>query len=230
MRSRPILYLLLILFIFAAPARAQNRLELIPFGGSYVPLTAFGSTQTIAQAPQGGPLRNSTFKESIGVLLGARLRLSLSDLVMLQGSGAYVWSGWRETQKANVAGAQEVGFSLAGNVFQGSGQLLYKPRRTNAYGSIGVIYMARGGDAWDEEKWVDGTEYNKTNVGLTVGLGVDAAAAGWLRFDIAVESRIYSVHKVNAGFVLSNSEPLESNSFQSDFVVTVGIPISLIAR
>jgi len=230
MNARPSISWTLLCIGMSQPAAAQSILELIPFGGSYIPFTVFATTETIAEAPQGGPIRTSEFREAIGVLTGARLRLSLNDNVKLQGSGAYVWSGWRERQQTRIEGAQAVGFSLQGNVIQATGQILYQPSRTNAYGSLGLTYMVRGGDAWDEDKWVSGTEYNKINIGAVVGFGVNAAASGSLNFDISVESHVYQVDKVEAGFVLPGNKPFESKGFQADLVVTVGIPISLIAR
>jgi hypothetical protein len=218
----------LVCVICPVAAVAQNVLELIPFGGSYVPLTAFGEAHTAALGSDGAPLRSSEYRQTIGVTLGMRLRWSLSDNIQLQGSGAYAWSGWTENKTGT---GQDIGYSLPGHVTQATGQVILKPNRSNAWGSLGLTYLTRSGDAWDVERWpVEGTVYNNSNVGLVMGLGVTAFASGSLNFDISAESHLYQVDKVEAGFVVPGYEPFDSKGLQADLVVTVGIPISLIAR
>jgi hypothetical protein len=202
--------------------------QLVPFIGSYMPLSKFGS----ASRPQVGniPGKNSTYRESIGVLAGLRLRLELNDRLALEGSGAWVRSGWTEKQEVVGANVSSVGFSLPGSVllFQARGTL--KPWRGNTYLAAGVTYRQRGGEAWDEEEvstFMTSTQFRNSNVGAVVGFGVRASASPRVLFDIGADLHLYSVNRVERGFVLAGNDPFRNNSMAADVIVTVGIPVHL---
>ena len=107
------------------------------------------------------------------------------------------------------------------------------PRRTNLQWLAGVGFVSRGGRAWDADRWKVAnaqTAYNKTNIEGIVGIGTRASATSRLSFDINAELHFSSIDKVESGFVLFPLDPLESKSFQTDLLVTVGVPIKLSGR
>ena len=205
------------------PTRAQEVLEVIPYAGSYMPLVSFGETRNPVAS------YNSVYRESIGVLAGLKARWHTSDRVALQVSTAYVRTGWWEEVKYDDATRRGVGFSLRGNVIHSAAEVLFRPYRTNVYGSAGVSYVRRGGGAW--KPTVPGTEFQKNNFGFVAGIGIRAAAIpGLLSFDVTAQASVYRVEKVKAGFVFEPREPLSSHKLQTDVTVAVGVPIALLSR
>ena len=84
-------------FFVHRAAGVQTSLEVIPFVGSYLPLVDFGTaTRTASQFL---PDSKSTYRQSIGVLVGAGLRFNTSPNIAFELTGAYVQSGWTEPSR-----------------------------------------------------------------------------------------------------------------------------------
>src|SRR3954464_15412928 len=76
--------------VAARTSLAQSSFELVPFVGSFIPLTSWG-TLTEPSANSTG-----TFRQQLGVLGGLKAHLKVTDAVGLELGGSYVNSGWTE--------------------------------------------------------------------------------------------------------------------------------------
>jgi len=205
----------------AARADAQVRVEIAPFTGSYLPLTNWGE---MSQS-----FGNSTFRQTIGVLVGGRLRTTFTDLVGGEISAAYVNTGWRQHFEGNVnnTAASKIDYALAGNMTLASARLILTPRRANYYGIVGGGVMHRGGRAWDPSIWtVPSTQYNTTSPAGILGLGLRAPVSPSLSLDASAELHLHGGDLVKSGFAFSDAK-YTAGGLQSDLIVTIGVPISL---
>jgi hypothetical protein len=207
------------------PLNAQLQIELTPFVGSFLPLRDWGGLEEASAT--------STFRQTIGVLIGGRLRFEPNDIIGFELGGSYVNTGWiqdRQGTSATAAGSQ-VGISLKGNMTIANARLTFKPRRGNFYLLAGAGYMTRGGRAWDEDLWPSAqpTVYEKSNVSGIIGTGLRAAASPSVLLDVSVEVHLHGTERVKEGFAFVNST-YEGKGLQSDFILTVGVPITLKRR
>jgi hypothetical protein len=85
------------------------------------------------------------------------------------------------------------------------------PRRSNLFLLFGPGIVRRGGDAWKGVKKKDITDF-----GGVVGLGVRANVTPRFRLNITAESYLYS---------FDGGGP--DSKFQSDLLVSIGVPIGL---
>ncbi len=200
-------------------AQAQS-VELIPFVGSYLPLSSFGTSV------QTSPPSTSSFKQTIGVLAGLRLRVPFNDHLAVEFGGSYVVTGWNQDFKPGAgSSALPLGFSQSGKMLVANGRITYRPARSNLYGILGAGYMSRGGDAWKDENFGPTTRFKKNNVEAIVGFGLRAAVWPKVGVDVSTELHLYSVNKVEAGFTFAGT--YTSKKFQPDLIVTVGLPIGM---
>ena len=201
---------------------AQNKLELTPYFGSYIPLADFGTANV--DLTGGGTFVDVDFRQQIGILGGLRLRLNVGETVGIELAGSYINSGWKQSLEAAET---DIGLSVSGYTLTAEGRFIYRPRRKNVFGILGVAYQSRGGDAWDTSKTGVSGELNTNNFAAIVGIGVRAAASPGLSFDVTIESQLYSANRVESGFVLGT---FTNAGFQADLLITIGIPIALIKQ
>lgn len=207
--------------IFAAgtaPAGAQSTIELIPFGGSIIPILAFG------QSEQTTPIGStaSTFRQTQGVLVGARVRYTFTSQSGVEIGGRYVTTGWREDFSVTSGPGIDVGYSLGGSLTVADVRFTYRPNRSNIYGLAGAAYMWRGGEAWSD--LLPGVEFKTSNPAALIGFGLRASGSARFQIDVAAEWYIYSVDKVTSPLLVNG--PFESKPFQTDFMFTVAFPLT----
>lgn len=218
---------ILALFVAMAPSQhagAQVSTEIIPFVGSFVPLSDWGTLDepTISA--------HNRFRQQLGVLAGLRARVTLSDALGVEATGAYVNSGWTEERQSTTGAdlAQQIAYTLHGRIIMANLRATYRPRRSNLYGLGGIGYMLRGGRAWDEGLWssvsAEPTRYNKSNLTAIVGAGLRAAANPRVSTDITVELHFHDRGRVARGFAFAGSN-YSNGGLQTDLVITAGIPI-----
>jgi hypothetical protein len=209
----------------AAPALSAQSVEIEPFLGSYLPLMQWGELRELTAT--------STFSQTTGVLAGARLRYTVNNSLGFELGGSYVNTGWIQDRSSttSTAAGNNVGISLRGHLIEADARATFRPRRTNVFGIAGVGMQTRGGRAWDASIWpsAEPTVYNKSNLTGIVGLGLRAAASPRIRTDVTAELHVYSASRVDRGFAFVNST-FENKKTQADFVLTVGIPITLLQR
>lgn len=224
---RSLLLLPLMLAVTSAPAMGQTRVEFIPHLGSYLPISDFGSVRNTSTS-------SSSFKQSIGVLAGGRLRLEFPSRFGVEVGVSYVEGGWTET--AVFSSGRSIGQSLPGSTLVGELRATYRPRRSNAYLLVGTSYWSRSGDAWDASFWDQTTGrppaflptiYNKANFAGIVGLGLRAQASPSFALDVTLEAHLSSGKRVAQGFSLAASNNFQNNEFQTDLILKVGYPIAL---
>jgi len=197
---------------------AQSTIELIPFGGSIIPLLAFGqSEQTTAIGSTA-----STFRQTQGVLAGLRVRYAFSSQSGVEVGGRFVSTGWREDFTVTSGPGIDVGYSLGGTLTLADVRYTYRPNRSNVYGLVGAGYMWRGGDAWAD--LLPNVEYKTDNPTALLGFGLRASGSARFQIDVAAEWYFYSVDKVTSPILVNG--PYESKAFQTDFMFTVAFPLT----
>ena len=120
-------------------------------------------------------------------------------------------SGLSVTEKDGVGPGIDGGISQNGSVIFGSLRAVYSPRRSNLFLLAGPAVVTRGGDAWDG---VDKGDI--TDIGGVIGLGIRANVTPRFRLNITAESYLYSF---NGGG--------PDSKFQSDILVSIGVPIAI---
>jgi hypothetical protein len=207
-----------VLGVTAADVAAQSTIELIPFGGSIVPLLAFGeSSQT---TPVGSTA--STFRQTQGVLAGMRIRYAFTSQSGVEIAARYIATGWREDFEVTSGPGIGVGYSLGGSLVVADVRYTYRPNRSNIYGLIGGGFMRRGGDAWAD--LLPSVEYETSNPAGLVGFGLRASGSARFQIDVTAELYLYSVDKVTSATLVNG--PFVSKAFQSDLMFTVAFPLT----
>jgi len=184
---------------------AQQRTEITPFVASYYHLThlAKGDVGLIA----GNPF---TLDQSNAFAFGGRITLPVSGRFGIEGEFSYSLSGVRfneENISNNIAG----GLAQDGSIIHGSVRAVVSPRRSNLFLLAGPAIIRRGGDAWDGAKSSDITDF-----GGVVGFGFRANVTPRFRVNFTAESYLYSFNGSGVG-----------SKFQSDLLVSLGVPISI---
>lgn len=185
-------------------ASAQQRIELTPFVASYYHLTHLSEGDA-------GPISGNPFTidQKNAFAFGGRITLPMGARFAVEGEFAYSMSG--VTIEEDDIGGNNIngGISQDGSIIYGSVRAVVSPRRSNLFLLAGPAVISRGGDAWDG---VDET----TDFGGVVGFGFRANVTPRFRVNFTAESYLYS-------FQTGNSD----SKFQSDILVSLGIPISL---
>jgi hypothetical protein len=201
-------YLLLAAAVLAArPAllAAQGRFEFTPFAGSYYHITHIASGS-------GGPFAGNdyNFDQNNAITVGARLTVPVGNRFSVEGEFAYSPSGVRYTEK-DIGSGIDGGAAFDGNLVYGSVRAVITPRRSNLFLLAGPAIVHRGGDAWSGYS-------DLTDFGGVAGFGIRANVTPKFRINLTAETYLYSL---NVSGVNTKSK------FQSDLLVTVGVPISL---
>jgi len=186
-----------------ATAHAQYVAEFTPFFTSYYPLGKIdfeGSTDDLFAKQQSSP----------GV--GARLTFWLSNVVGIEGAGAFLFSSPAVFLPTDAGPAS---LDLAGRVIAGTGRVLFRPARTNMFLFVGGGIVARGGDAWEFED-------KKTAIAGTAGFGARANITPSFAMNVVVEGLFYSLDPDGSD---SNGGTFWQSSLQPDIMVSIGVPI-----
>jgi len=184
---------------------AQQRTEITPFVASYYHLTHLGEGDA-------GPLVGNSFKvdQKNAFAFGGRITVPLGARFGIQGEFAYSLSGLTFTEK-NIGPNIDGGLSQDGNIIYGSLRAVISPRRSNLFLLAGPAIVKRGGKAWKGVKSSDITDF-----GGVAGFGFRANVTPRFRVNFTAESYLYSFD--GGG---------NTSKFQSDLLVSLGIPISL---
>jgi hypothetical protein len=183
---------------------AQQRTEITPFVASYYHLTHLASGTSTAG-------NDFNFDQKNAVAFGGRITVPIGGRVAIQGEFTFATSGLAVTEKNGIGPGLDGGLSQDGNIIFGSLRAVLSPRRSNLFLLAGPAIVKRGGDAWDGVKSSDITDF-----GGVVGFGFRANVTPRFRVNFTAESYLYS-------FDGGGSD----SKFQSDLLVSLGIPISL---
>jgi len=195
------LYVTLAAMAVTAPVSGQ-RLDLIPFVGSYY-----------ATTPLGRQVSGEEERHENQPAFGATLLLRLSQSIGIEASFAYTASGTNITSDVPV---DNQGFS-GSIIFAGARGRFWVPR-TNFFGLAGVGIVSRGGEAWN---FPNTTEL--TSIAGVAGFGVQAEVSPKVRVDLKIEVQVYAADPDGDG-------PQYESKTMPDVLATVGIPIRLMGR
>jgi hypothetical protein len=186
------------------PAHAQYVAELTPFFTSYYPLGEIdfaGSSDEVFAKQRSSP----------GV--GGRLTFWLSNTMGLEAAGAYLWSSptiFIETPEYGAVSAD-----ISGTMVNATGRLVFRPARTNLFLIAGGGAVIRAGDAWESEE-------KTTSIAGVAGFGARANITSKFAMNIVVEGTFYSLDADGSD---DDGGTFWQPSFQSDIMVSIGIPI-----
>jgi hypothetical protein len=184
--------------------RAQQRTEITPFVASYYHLTHVASGTT-------GAGNDFNIDQKNAVAFGGRITVPIGGRVAVEGEFTFATSGLAATEKDAFGPGLDGGLSQDGNIIYGSLRAVISPRRSNLYLLAGPAIVKRGGDAWKGVKSSDITDF-----GGVVGFGFRANVTPRFRVNFTAESYLYS---------FDGGGP--DSKFQSDLLVSLGIPISI---
>ena len=189
-------------------AWAQVKLEVAPFFTSYY-ATAFTSRNT----------PDSTERQEAGPGLGLNVTYRFSNIIGIQASAAYVWSGVIPRQPSTAAGTFSTLQALPGRLTFGSVRATAQPRRSNYYLAAGMGVVRRSGEAWNVPSLT-----RLTDPTATLGFGIRARVTPEWAFNIGVDTHLY----------FSDMDGPNLNYYQRrlqrDILVTIGVPFALIER
>lgn len=195
------------LLVAAAPAvQAQARFEITPFVASYYGLSHLSSQEN-------GPINGGDFNidQNNAFAFGGRLSVPMGPRFAIEGEFTFTQSGLSILEEDAFGDGLDGGVSQDGNIIFGSIRAVISPARSNLFLLAGPAIIKRGGDAWEGVDSEDLTDF-----GGVVGFGIRANVTPRFRLNLTAETYL---HSFQAG---------ESDSkFQSDVLVSVGIPISL---
>jgi hypothetical protein len=186
--------------------QAQARFEITPFIASYYALTHLSEQDA-------GPIAGNPFTidQNNAVAFGARLSIPMSPRFAVEGEFAYTPSGLSILEEDAFGDGLDGGVSQDGYNMYGSLRAVFTPARSNLFLIAGPALVKKGGDAWEGIDTGDLTDF-----GGVVGFGIRANVTPRFRLNLTAESYLYSFQVEGA-----------DSKFQSDILVSVGIPIAL---
>jgi hypothetical protein len=191
-------------------ARAQGKVELTPYIGSFYALSSMCSDCLGDGSNLRGRLQNSA-------VIGGRFSYWISNTMGLEASGAFTPS------RIEVSASDTTGFALAasakGNVMILSGRLLFRPSRTNLHFIVGGGIVHRGGDLWKQAH--DSGGVKTTSPAGIIGISVRAAVTPKFALSVTAEDHLYSFNPE------SELGGTPGSKLQSDLVISIGVPIAL---
>ncbi len=204
---------LISLLAVATSARAQVRLEVVPFFTSYY-----------ATALTAKPAADTTERQEAGPGFGLHAMWHFNNVFGLQGSFARVWSGIIPKYPAATGLVTNSNQPLPGLLTFAMVRGTVRPRRSNYYFAAGIGTVTRSGTAWE----VPGLDH-LTNTMATAGFGIRARVTPELGFDIGLDVNLYRSDPdgpEQAGGVGRYYQ----KRLQRDVLVTIGWPIVLMGR
>ena len=193
----------LALIVLASPAalRAQQRFELTPFAGGYIPTTALG----VVQIPLGGVTTSITAETETSAAFGARLGFWANSRVAVEGT--YLYS--KTKLQGSVAFLTQ---SIDATVQAGSLVLMYRATGGNTGTDLvlkgGIVGIGHGGQGFQLAS-------GQFDLGGTAGAGLRIDMSPTVSFRIDGETFLYS-WSPGSGF---------KGRFQTDVVMSAGLAL-----
>ena len=196
-----------------AIASAQVKLEVTPFFTSY-----YAASLTAKPAP------DTTERQEAGPGLGALVTYRFNNIVGVQGSYTYVFSGIIPKYPPAAGLVSNSNQALPGRVSFAALRATVQPRRSNYFLAGGVGLVQRSGKAWH----VPGLDHLSSTV-ASLGFGIRARVTPSLAFNIGVDGNFYYSDpdgEEKAGGVGHYYQ----RRLQRDVLVSIGVPYALIGR
>jgi hypothetical protein len=190
-------------------AAGQAKFEITPFFASFYALTTMSNDVN-------GDGSNVKIQQTSAPTYGGRLTYWVSRTMGIEFAGAYTKSGIRAFSSDTGTGG--LSFAVTGNVVTANGRLLYRPARTNLHFIIGGGILHRGGTFWKDAHTNSGTKV--TSPAAILGAGVRASVTPKFALNVSLEANLYS-------FDPDGSAPENKSKFQSDVLLSIGVPITL---
>jgi hypothetical protein len=200
-------------------AEAQSRVEVTPYFATYFPLVHYYESNQISTN------LGTREKQTIGPTIGAKLGVGIGPQLSLVGDLKFVSTGTLvSSDLLDEQNAPSPVVSGGGTLLIVSGGLEYRPRRSNVLVGAGIGWMSRGGDVWDEDRYLDGRTFDTGNFTTTVSVGSRAQLTPRFPIFVGLEALAYSVEKVT---VESTDPDFEQSvkKFQVDILLKLGVPI-----
>lgn len=213
-RFRALVCLAAVLAVPPAVA-AQTRFEITPFLASYYTLGNLTEQRSVPLGNlPGTPPGDIVQDQENAPAFGVRLSYPLSGLLRVEGELAYAPSYARLSQIPRVEPYPTLGTRAKASVFMASARAVFRPRRSNFFGTAGLGIVGRSGEFWDDQD-----ADPPTRLAGVLGVGVRAAVSPKLTLVFSAETYLYS-------FSVESLNLRESDSrFQSDVLFSVGVPI-----
>ncbi|MEO8295127.1 MAG: outer membrane beta-barrel protein [Gemmatimonadota bacterium] len=200
------------------PAAAQG-ITFTPYVGSFYGLSKFFDSDVDLANFGGTGTARFTMQQTNTAMFGARLSLPVGATLSVEGAVGYLSSEVRFTGKDALGQGLDLATNQTGNIVVGSLRGVLRPRRSNLQLIGGLAAVHLGGDAWNFP-----TNEKLTNIGGVIGFGLRTAVTPKFALNITAEGYIY-------GFDPDKSDDTANGFFknktQSNFVVSIGIPIGL---
>lgn len=213
MKRTALPYAVLVPAILPALLQAQVKLEVTPFFTSY-----YATAKTAQPAP------DTTERQEAGPGIGAHVTYHFTNLLGVQASVAYVWSGIIPKYPPAQGLVSNSNQPLPGSLMFASLRATLQPRRSNYYIAGGIGMVKRGGKAWD----VPGLD-KLTNTTASLGFGIRAHITPEYEFNIGVDGNFYFSDPdgpEKAGGVGRYYQ----RRLQRDLLVSIGVPFALVGR
>jgi hypothetical protein len=201
----------------ARPVAAQG-ITFTPFVGSLYTFSKYFDSDIDLSNFGGSGTANFTMEQTNTVAFGARLAFPIGATLSIEGAGSYSSSEVRFTGTDAAGPGVDLATNLNGSVITGSLRGVYRPRRSNLNVIGGVAVVHHGGEAWDFD-----TNEKLTNVGGVVGFGLRAAVTPRLALNITAEAFLYSFDPDESN---DTQNGFFESKMQTDFIVSIGIPIT----
>jgi hypothetical protein len=196
-----------------APIAAQVKLEVVPFFTSY-----YATTQTARPSP------DTTERQEAGPGLGFHATYRFSNVIGVQGTMAYVFSGIIPKYPPSTGLVSNSNQPLPGHLTFAMLRATLQPRRSNYYLAAGLGVVRRGGTAWN----VPGLDHLTNTMG-SLGFGIRARVTPAFAFNIGVDANLY-VSDPDGPEKPGGVGHYYQNRLQRDVLVTIGVPYNLIGR
>ncbi len=205
LRRRSFLCLATVLAALVSPrlVESQVKLEVTPYFASYY------RTNFLRYVNE-----NELERHEAGPGVGTSLTWRFNNIWAVEASGTYVRTGIVALLPNSVNFQPATPASL---VFANA-RVLFQPRRSNLYFSVGGGIVRRQGEAFDVPTFGDRSDYS----GL-VGFGVRARVSPTWGFRLGAEAQFYRTD-------VDGEQSYYPRRLQRDIMVTIGVPVALIGR
>jgi hypothetical protein len=199
--------------LFPLAASAQVKLEVMPYFTSY-----YATALTAKPAP------DTTERQEAGPGLGAIVTYRFNNIIGVQGSFTYVFSGIIPKYPPATGLVSNSNQPLPGRISFTTLRATLQPRRSNYFLAAGLGIVQRSGKAWD----VPGLDHLSSTV-ASLGFGIRARVTPSFAFNIGVDGNFYFSDpdgEEQAGGVGHYYQ----RRLQRDVLVSIGVPYALLGR